>query len=244
MKAAEQRAHRPARRGQGTVERRGHALSETAPRVNTLPGADDRIRLAKGEVLVQEGQYGEEDFRVASGYLMLFKALPDRRRQVVAFRFPGELVIPRRHDRPWPVTVQALTPATVTRIAARGKGADPRLLDEASDQIALALDLAVILGTKNTEERVASFLLRLSRAGVAAGSDGNLLMLPMSRTVIADYLGLASETVSRAFTRLADCGLIALPRPSRVELLDRSTLEALSKGAPVDLSGSRGRGKA
>ncbi len=242
MTAAEQRAHRPAR-NQGTGERCSPAVSDEVPRLDDVrPG--DRIRLAKGEVLVREGQYGEDEYRVASGLLMLFKSLPDERRQVVAFRFPGELVMLRRRDKPWPVTVQALMPSTVTRVGGRARSADPQLYEEAGDQIALAQDLAIILGAKNTEERVASFLLQLARTGAAVAADGNLLVLPMSRTVIADYLGLAPETVSRAFTRLADCGLIALPRPSRVELLDRSTLEALSKGQPVELQVTRGGDKA
>jgi CRP/FNR family transcriptional regulator len=49
----------------------------------------------------------------------------------------------------------------------------------------------------------------------------------MSRTDIADYLGLTIETVSRAFARLQRGGIIAVLR-SGFELLDRVALHKLT----------------
>jgi CRP-like cAMP-binding protein len=44
------------------------------------------------------------------------------------------------------------------------------------------------------------------------------LVLPVSRYDIADHLGLAVETVSRAMTALKRCGMIALQSPRLVEI--------------------------
>ena len=52
----------------------------------------------------------------------------------------------------------------------------------------------------------------------------------MNRSAIADYLGLKTETVSRAFGRLIQQKIVSLPRPSRVLFLDRRSLEALAEG--------------
>ena len=52
----------------------------------------------------------------------------------------------------------------------------------------------------------------------------------MSRTDIADYLGLTIETVSRTMTRLKADRLIALPAATEVVFLNREGLEELAGG--------------
>lgn len=211
------------------------------PSVPKGQGQGQNRKLVRGEILVREGQVGSEDFTVVTGALMLFKSLPGGRRQVVGFRFPGDLLTLRRCDRPWTVTVQALTPATLSSFDCRAARhlADSRrnygreLLDHASDVIASGQEQVLTLGCKNTEERLATFLLEMLNHAVSGSLQGNAIHLPMSRCVIADYLGLAQETVSRAFGRLADEGLIALPRPSEVAVLDLPALEDLARGNGV-----------
>jgi len=51
----------------------------------------------------------------------------------------------------------------------------------------------------------------------------------MTRTDIADYLGLTVETVSRSFTRLRQEGSIATDDPHHVRLLNRTRLDALAE---------------
>ena len=201
----------------------------------------ETVSLDKAARLVVEGQVGGHDFTVLSGALMLFKTLADGRRQVLGFRFAGDLILLRRCDRPWPVTVQALTSCTLDRIDSHAlrsiAESDPvfgqALLDLASDQIAAAQDLLATIGCKNAEERVATFVLELAGSGQGGATGREAIAMPMSRSVIADYLGLAPETVSRAFSWLAEQGLIALPRPSQVLVLDRPRLGALARGQAV-----------
>jgi hypothetical protein len=75
----------------------------------------------------------------------------------------------------------------------------------------------VILGRIRAVEKVSAFLLEMA--------DRNRLMcsstvkLPMSRYDIADYLGLAVETVSRALTELRDRQVIAFEGARRVSTL-------------------------
>jgi CRP-like cAMP-binding protein len=82
----------------------------------------------------------------------------------------------------------------------------------------------MVLGRKNAEERVATFLLDMARRESAR----DIIELPMSRQDIADYLGLTIETISRTFTQLETEAAIELPtsrrvvvrRPSRLQQLD------------------------
>jgi CRP/FNR family nitrogen fixation transcriptional regulator len=55
-------------------------------------------------------------------------------------------------------------------------------------------------------------------------SVGDLVVLPMSRQDIADFLGVTIETVSRTFTILEGTSAIALPNARAVVLRDRAAL--------------------
>lgn len=57
---------------------------------------------------------------------------------------------------------------------------------------------------------------------------GDAIHLPMTRTDIADYLGLTIETVSRGFTRLRKEGLIATPDAHSAVLNDPAGLRDLN----------------
>ncbi len=89
----------------------------------------------------------------------------------------------------------------------------------------------MMLGRKRAEERVASFLLVLSDRARARGDAPDRLRLPMSRAEIADYLGLTTETVSRAFTLLREQGLIRLPKPQELEVRDFAALGEIAAGS-------------
>ncbi len=84
-------------------------------------------------------------------------------------------------------------------------------------------------------KRVASFLVELSKRYDTC----HILVLPMTRSDIADYLGLTIETVCRELSAFKRYGIIASTslRPDRIELRDCKALEALcevstQKGAP------------
>ena len=52
----------------------------------------------------------------------------------------------------------------------------------------------------------------------------------MTRSDIADYLGLTIETISRTLTRFRSEGLIEIPGLSEVVILNRRALENLAGG--------------
>ena len=79
------------------------------------------------------------------------------------------------------------------------------------------------LGRKTAVERLAAFLLEMdSRDSTTNGVD-----LLMSRSDIADYLGLTIETVSRTFTQLMRDGVIAMPSARHIVLRNRRALADL-----------------
>jgi CRP/FNR family nitrogen fixation transcriptional regulator len=84
----------------------------------------------------------------------------------------------------------------------------------------------MLLGRKNSLEKVAAFLLEMDRR--LFGTD--VLALPMTRRDIADYLGLSVETVSRELSRLRARGILKFTETSQrqIVLKDRQELQALN----------------
>ena len=68
----------------------------------------------------------------------------------------------------------------------------------------------LLLGSMRAEERLAAFLLNLSQRFTARGFSASEFILRMTREEIGSYLGLKLETVSRAFSKFQDDGLIGV----------------------------------
>jgi CRP/FNR family transcriptional regulator len=100
----------------------------------------------------------------------------------------------------------------------------------ASHELAAAQDQMMLLGRKSARERVVSFILMLSSLARRHGWPGDPVCLAMSRSDIADYLGLTTETVSRTVTLLKKQGLIALLDDKRIRLFNMSALREIAEG--------------
>ena len=98
-----------------------------------------------------------------------------------------------------------------------------------SKEIGQDTEMLMLLGKKNAEERLATFLLSLSYRFKKRGLSPTDFYLSMSRHEIGNYLGLAVETVSRLFTRFQDEGLLKVER-KHVQLRDIDKLESLVAG--------------
>jgi CRP/FNR family transcriptional regulator len=79
-----------------------------------------------------------------------------------------------------------------------------------SSDISRDQGLMLLLGSMTAEQRVAAFLLSLSRRHQRLGFSPSRFVLRMTREEIGNYLGLTLETVSRLFSRLQRDGLIAV----------------------------------
>jgi CRP/FNR family transcriptional regulator len=100
------------------------------------------------------------------------------------------------------------------------------LYRRAAHELAAAHQQLVLLGRKTATERLATFLLLLAER---AGAGTTVVNLPMSRSDIADFLGLTKETVSRVISALKRERVIRLQALDRVEILDRGALEELAE---------------
>lgn len=90
-------------------------------------------------------------------------------------------------------------------------------------------ELVLLLAKKTAEQRLAWFLMQFSDYLRNRGLCGTEFSLPMSRTDIANYLGLAMETVCREFAKLKDRNILQFERRS-VTITDTECLRGLVDG--------------
>jgi CRP/FNR family transcriptional regulator len=189
-----------------------------------------------GESVIDEGELAESFFNVTAGSLRLYKLLADGRRAVTGFLFPGDFLgLPFQAE--YGATAEAMGPAILCRFPRREVEAlfseipnlERRLLGLAANDLARAQDQMLLLGRKTAAERVATFVTLLSKRQAQRHLPPNPIHLPMTRTDIADYLGLTTETVSRTLTRMRKDGLIALDGSSSLRILDRDGIDDLAE---------------
>lgn len=204
---------------------------------------DDRLansplrRVEAREHLWCEGDQRTHVYRVETGSVCIYKVLPDGRRHVVDFAFPGDLVgLGLTPDHTF--NAQALVG---TRLKGMTVGAfnqalreDSRLAIKLYEALSMELEAAraqlLMVSKRVSTERVASFLLTLSDRNAKRGGDSEVIALPMRRIDIADFLGLTIETVSRTFTKLKTSRVISLLPGNFVRIVDRGRLEELAAG--------------
>ncbi|WAC62113.1 helix-turn-helix domain-containing protein [Pseudoxanthomonas sp. SL93] len=201
-----------------------------------LEALADDMRLRAGELLVREGEARRGVFTVTRGALRRMRLLPDGRRLVAGFLMPGDFIgfSGASHYRH---SIEAIIDSTVCAFSMsdmRTLCSDhPQLERELLERACVELDATrgnlMSLARLNPMERLAGFLVDMAMRRRRQGQDDSEVILPMTRTDIADYLGLTVETVSRSFTRLRQEGSIATDDPHHVRLLDRARLDALAE---------------
>jgi CRP/FNR family transcriptional regulator len=89
----------------------------------------------------------------------------------------------------------------------------------------------LLLGSMRAEERLATFLINLSRRFVRRGYSSSDFHLRMTREEIGSYLGLKLETISRAFSKFQEDGLLEVKQRS-VRVVDEAALRRVTHEAP------------
>jgi CRP/FNR family transcriptional regulator len=92
-------------------------------------------------------------------------------------------------------------------------------------------ELTMLLNKHSAEERLAAFLLMISKRYQERGMSAKEFNLPMSRGDISNYLSLALETVSRSLTKMQQQGLIQVDK-KHIKIEKMAELEQLSRGHP------------
>ena len=180
--------------------------------------------------IFREGDRADRVYQLIEGAVMLYKLLPDGRRQVVELLSAGD-VFGLSGLAVYNCSAETLAAGSVIaydRAAAERSPALARLMSaHVRAQFCALHEHALLLGRKSALERVASFVMHCvpgrggySCLGPRCGGDSAVVRLGMTRQEIADYLGLTLETVSRALSELRRRGIIAIDKQEEVRVHD------------------------
>lgn len=205
--------------------------------VNRLDQIIERKRpLKKGELLFRQGQEFDSVFAVRTGTLKTFNITNSGEEQITGFYCPSELLgLSGIDNNTYPISAKALETTTVCEIpfshleqlTAQIPSLKHQIFRLMSRKICDDQQMMVLLGKKNADEKVASFLLNLSQRFKKRGYSATSFRLSMSRGEIGNYLGLAVETVSRVMTRFQKNGLIDV-EGKEITIVDLPEMEKLN----------------
>jgi len=180
------------------------------------------------ETICFEGDSAKSIYEIHSGSVMLYKLLPDGRRQVVEMLGTGDLfgfTADGTHD----CSAETLVPSVIRTLDA-GRTAESGAMQAEFNrclirQMEQMHEHAMLLGRKSAFERVSSYLMKLvpERGGAKCvgpreGADDWEVVLSMTRQEIADFLGLTIETVSRVLSEMKRRGLIRITKQDRIHI--------------------------
>ena len=210
-----------------------------------LDGARLQVMLALGgirrwkkhETVFRAGAPMGAFFKIRSGIVAVSRTLDDGRRQIVAVRAPGDCVGYLENNGKYAFQGQALTDVEACAFDRRGFDAfaaeHPDLAAAVAEALSAALKQSgqdmLVLGRLRSTERVAHFLAEIDTLYRQRAVSSGPLSLKLSRTEIADYLGLTIETVSRAIGKLKCREVIGLLGSDEVVVLDNNKLRQIAK---------------
>jgi CRP/FNR family transcriptional regulator len=197
--------------------------------------------LAPGEPILSAGDQVTWFGNIVSGTVKLTKLLSDGRQQIVGLQFPPDF-LGRAFKETSPYFAEAATEvelctfpkAAFEKILKEKPDLEFRLFQDTLDELDAARDWMLLLGRKTAAEKVASFLEMIARRSPMIGcahhaNDEEIrFQMPLTRSEIADYLGLTIETVSRQIGRLKADGILQLHATREFSVMDIERLAEVS----------------
>jgi CRP/FNR family transcriptional regulator len=194
-----------------------------------------RRRVKRGETLFNAGDAFASIYAIRSGFFKTSVLDDEGREQVTGFCMGGELLgldgLGAGHYNGTAIALEdseacVLPFALVEELSHDIRPLQRQLHAVLSREIVRDHGVMMLLGSMRAEERLATFLLNLSRRFVRRGYSPSDFHLRMTREEIGSYLGLKLETVSRLFSAFQKDGLMDVQQ-KHVHIRDIAGLERL-----------------
>lgn len=197
-----------------------------------------RRPLPRGAQLFQAGSHFRSIFAIRTGAVKTSTLLLNGDEHISGFHLPGEIlgldaIDTQRHPSA-SVTLEKssiceIPFAELESLGQHTPALQRRLLRIMSRELTAEHGTVHLLSCRSAEQRLAAALLDFSRRFAHRGLHADRLYLPMSRLDLANYLGLAPETMSRTVRRLEAQGTLRIAG-KEIALADIGVLQELAHG--------------
>ena len=176
-----------------------------------------RRRVKRGEALFNSGGEFGSLYSIRSGFFKTIAIDREGREQVTGFYMAGELLgLDGIGAGAYDVTAIALEDSEVCAMpfvmlegfAREMPGFQRHLHSMLAREIVANHGIMMLLGSMTAEQRVAAFLMNLSKRFERRGYSPTEFHLRMSREEIGTYLGIKLETVSRVLSHMQHEGVL------------------------------------
>ncbi|MGF7144617.1 CRP/FNR family transcriptional regulator [Anaerotaenia torta] len=206
--------------------------------VETISGLINHREYRKGELLMHDGERSENIVIIHEGSAKAFKYTTDGREQILYVFSEGDFFGEQNllTNRAATYSVEALQPVKTCSLS---KGQFQQLLyqypdiavkiiAELGERMARLENAMQGMGVRNVDNRVSGILLEFAAKYGSEDKEGTLIQLPLSREGIANYLGVARETVSRKLGQLESEGIIRSVNNKSILILNKEALGAIA----------------
>ena len=178
---------------------------------------EKRRRVKQGDALFSSGETFTSLYAIRTGFFKTCVISEDGREQVTGFQMAGEIIgmdgIVSDHHNCSAVALEdaevcVMPFSDIEELSRELPGLQRHVHKIMSREIVRENGVMMLLGNMRAEERLAAFLLNLVQRLHARGLSQSELVLRMTREEIGSYLGLKLETVSRAFSKFSEDGII------------------------------------
>lgn len=192
----------------------------------------------KGEFILREGEPCESLVIIQEGSTKAYKYTIDGREQILYVFSEGDFFGEQYliSDQVAAFTVEALEPVTTCMLTKSQfrqllhgyPDIAVKIIEELGSRMSRLEKALQSIGVRNIDARVSGLLLDYITQYGTEEKEGIVIRLPLSREGMANYLGVARETVSRKLGQLENDNIIRSITNKSILVLDRGELEKIA----------------
>jgi len=203
-------------------------------RLDILPRflrSNDRIEA--GTYLCRAGDLADRQYHVRSGMFKSSVLNAQGDEFITAFHLPGDIIGGIHQDGAYVESAIALETSSVCelKLDVLGQAAEPLLVSAVilhmCEKARDALDHRIALSQSSAQARFAAFCIHYAQKLTRLGRCAVFLPTPMSRTDLANCLGMTLESLSRVISKLNAAGVIQASR-DHIDITEPDTLRAFA----------------
>ncbi len=191
--------------------------------------------IKRGSTLFHTGEKFTSLYAIRTGFFKTYVNTEDGRDQVTGFQMAGEVIgldgIVNDHHTCNAIALEDAEVCVmpfdrIEEISREVNALQHHVHKIMSREIVREHGVMLLLGSMRAEERLAAFLLNLVQRLQARGFSKSKFILRMTREEIGSYLGMKLETVSRAFSKFSDDGVIEVNQ-RHIQIRDAEALQRI-----------------